>query len=168
MTAFTITLACVAAIAAVVAVLALLALRHSRREAAGEAARVRERLEALESRLDAPATEPVVRPAHEYVITRLGELEPTPPPSAVPVRVTAPGFADAVLRETVVQTAALVHGVRRALAPEARNRIRFEMRRELKRSRKARKDEVREALRQYRARHRAEDPHGAAGREGAA
>ena len=66
-----------------------------------------------------PAAEP------EYVITHLGEPEPEPEP--VPT-VAAPVFADIVLRETVVQAASLVHGVRRALAPETRNRIRFEMR----------------------------------------
>ena len=62
----------------------------------------------------------------------------------------------AVVRETVVQTASLVQGLRRALAPETRNRIRFEMKRELKRTRKARKVELKEALREYRARHRAD------------
>jgi hypothetical protein len=159
MTALTICLATVAAIAAVVAVLALVALRRSRREAAREAAALRERLDAVEQSLRAPVREPVARPEHEYVITHLGEQEPGAgldrrfdPPA--PVRLTAPAFADAVLRETVVQTASLVHGVRRALAPETRNRIRFEMRREVKRSRKARKAEVKEALREYRARNR--------------
>jgi hypothetical protein len=156
MTALTISLACAAVIAAVVAVLALVALRRSRRESAREAAALRERLEAVESRMGAPAPGPTARTEHEYVITHLGELEPAREEAPVPVRLTAPAFADAVLRESVVQTAALVQGVRRALAPEARNRIRFEMRREVKRSRRARKVEVREALREYRARHRAE------------
>ena len=68
----------------------------------------------------------------------------------------APGlFADIVLRETVVQTASLFHGVRRALSPENRNRIRFEMRREVKRSRKQRRADLRAARREWEARQRA-------------
>jgi hypothetical protein len=41
--------------------------------------------------------------------------------------------------ESVVKVAALAHGVRRALSPQSRNRIRFEMRREVKRSRRERR-----------------------------
>jgi hypothetical protein len=157
MTALVILLACVAAAAAVTATVALLALRRARQESARERAALGERVEALESRLREPAPAPVARAEHEFVITRLGEPEEAATPAvgpAVQVRLPAPAFADAVLRETVVQTASLVHGVRRALAPETRNRIRFEMRREVKRSRKARKAEVKEALREYRARNR--------------
>ena len=64
-------------------------------------------------------------------------------------------FADVLLREGVVQSASLLHGLRRALSPEVRNRIRFEMRREVKRARKARRVEQREALRDWQARRRA-------------
>jgi len=156
MTAIKICLAGAAAIAAVVAVLALVALGRARGEAARETAELRERLDAVEQGLRAPVEAPAGRADEEYVITRLGELEPLPDEAAVPVRLAPPAFADAVLRETVVQTAALVQGVRRALAPETRNRIRFEMRREVKRSRKVRKAEVKEALREYRARRRAD------------
>lgn len=56
-------------------------------------------------------------------------------------------FADLVLRETVVKGASFVHGVRRALAPETRNRIRFEMRQEVKRSRKQRRTDRKAARR---------------------
>ena len=100
--------------------------------------------------LDAPS-----RPQQpEYVITQLGEPEPEAEVEAVPT--VAPGlFADIVLRETVVQTASLFHGVRRALSPENRNRIRFEMRREVKRSRKQRRADLREARRDWEARQRA-------------
>ena len=52
----------------------------------------------------------------EFVITHLGEDEPEPERAPVKVSLTGPAFADAVVRETVVQTASLVHGVRRALA----------------------------------------------------
>jgi hypothetical protein len=161
MTALTILLACVAVIAAIVAVVALVALRRARGAATREAAMLRERVDAMEAQLRthaAASTARAARAEQEYVITRLGELEPVRDEAPVPVSLTTPAFADAVLRETVVQTAALVQGVRRALAPETRNRIRFEMKRELKRARKSRKVEVKEALREYRARHRAETP----------
>lgn len=161
MTALTILLACVAAIAAVVAVVALVAHRRTRLASVRETAALRERLDAVEAGLDGldparPGATSVVRAEHEYVITHLGEMESAQGEPPVPVRLSAPAFADAVLRETVVQTASLVQGLRRALAAETRNRIRFEMRREVKRARKARKAEVKEALREYRARHRAE------------
>ena len=65
------------------------------------------------------------------------------------------GAADLVLRESVVKAAALAYGVRRGLAPANRNRIWFEMRREVKRARKERKAEEREAIREWRARQRA-------------
>ncbi len=101
--------------------------------------------------LDAPEA---ARAPTEYVITHLGEVEPEPEVEAAPA--VAPGlFADIVLRETVVQTASLFHGVRRALSPENRNRIRFEMRREVKRSRKQRRADIREARREWEARQRA-------------
>jgi hypothetical protein len=135
--------------------------RAQRRVDAAEtaAADLRARLDALERRLE-ERTAPSARTEREYVITSLGEpgAADRPPVPALP----APAFADAVLRDTVVHAAALLHGVRRGLSPEVRNRIRFEMKREVKRSRKARKAEVREALREYRARHRADLPEGPA------
>ena len=51
--------------------------------------------------------------------------------------------------------ASLAAGVRRALAPEHLNRVRFEMRREVKRARKQRRADLRQAKRQYDARDRA-------------
>ncbi|MFT4082288.1 MAG: hypothetical protein QM638_06855, partial [Nocardioides sp.] len=92
-----------------------------------------------------------------YVITSLGAVEPAPAGDRAAVQLRAPAFADAVLRDAAVHTAAWAHGVRRAFSPAVRNRAWFEMRQELKRARKARKVEVREALREYRARHRAGD-----------
>ncbi len=59
-----------------------------------------------------------------------------------------------MLRETVVKAASLAHGVRRALSPESRNRIRFEVRREVRRSRKQRRSDLREARRDWEARQR--------------
>jgi hypothetical protein len=90
--------------------------------------------------------------APEFVITRIGEPEPEPEP--VPT-VAAPVFADLLLKESVVQTASLFHGLRRALSAETRNRIRFHMRQEVKRSRKQRRTELREVRREWAARQRA-------------
>ena len=92
--------------------------------------------------------------APEYVITRVGEPEPEPEPQPVPT-VPGPVFADLLLKETVVQTASLFQGLRRALSPETRNRIRFHMRQEVKRSRKQRRAELREVRREWAARQRA-------------
>ncbi|WP_182526662.1 hypothetical protein [Nocardioides dongkuii] len=115
-------------------------------EARAETAVLRERLDALELRsAPVPRPEPVDQ---EFVITRLGEPEPVAPAPTVEGRL----FADLVLRESVVQAASLAHGVRRALAPEVRNRIRFEMRREVKLARKRRRAELREAKRAWQTR----------------
>ncbi len=159
-------LAVVAVAAIVAALLAMAAARRSRTsladaqrqqaDSAIESAALHDRVGELERRLARPA------PATpEFVITHLGEPDDAdrddrlPAPTETRVTLTAPAFADAVLRETALHTVAFVHGVRRALAAETRHRIRFEMKRELKRSRKARKLEVKTALREYRARQRA-------------
>ena len=92
---------------------------------------------------------PVLVEDREFVITELGRermLVPGLPP--VP-------FVDTLLRESLVRTASLAAGLRRALSPEVRNRIRFEMRREVKRSRKQRKADLRRARRELEARERA-------------
>lgn len=139
------------------------------------ALRLSGRIERLEARL-ATSSDPIGRPesaierpsgsldarepaheATEYVITHVGDREPDLEDrelEAVPT--VAPGqFADIVLRETVIKSASLFHGVRRALSAENRNRIRFEMRREVKRSRKQRRADIREARREWEARQRA-------------
>jgi hypothetical protein len=89
---------------------------------------------------------------HEFRITDLGREKPLLP--AVP-GLPAPVFIDTVLRESLVRTASLAAGLRHALAPEVRNRIRFEMKREVKRSRKQRKADLRQARRELHARQRA-------------
>ena len=112
---------------------------------------LRDRLAELEQRLT--RAEPPRQPT-EFVITDLGRPVADPAPPAPPVGSAL--FADLVLRETVVKAASLAHGVRRALAPENRNRIRFEMKREVKRARKQRRVDTREARREWEARQRAE------------
>ena len=116
----------------------------------------------VEALARAAAPQHVTRDDREFVITRLGDepaadtgdraaVERVQPAPTVPARM----FADLVLRESVVRGATLVAGVRRALAPETRNRIRFEYKREVKRSRKHRREETREAIAFYRAHQRA-------------
>ena len=132
--------------------------------ARAEAASLREQVADIERRLSAPATpERTGDDRAEYVITHLGELELEPRRWAEgeaeggATQIDRVLFADLVLRETVVKAASLGHGLRRALAPEVRNRIRFEMRREVKRARKQRRTDLRVARRDLAARQRAED-----------
>jgi hypothetical protein len=130
-----------AALAAVLALVALglgVALRRARTRAAGAVAAVEElrgRLDQLEHRVRQPPASAADQP--EFVITHLGEDEPAPTPTGDALGSAL--FADIVLRETVVKAAGLAHGVRRALDPETLHRIRFEVRREVKRARKQRR-----------------------------
>ena len=55
----------------------------------------------------------------------------------------------------MVKAASLAHGVRRGLAPAHRNRIRFEMKQEVRRARKQRRADLKAAQRDLRARQRA-------------
>jgi hypothetical protein len=87
----------------------------------------------------------------EFVITDLGQEQPPPEP----VRLDGPAFADLVVKEAVVKAASLAHGVRRGLAPATRNRIRFEMKQEVRRARKQRRADLKAAQRDLRARQRA-------------
>jgi hypothetical protein len=93
----------------------------------------------------------------EYRITALGERRGRGPLALVPT-VPGPQFVDTMLRESLIRTASIAAGLRRALAPEVRNRIRFEMKREVKRSRKQRKADVKQARREWGARQRAVIP----------
>ena len=151
----------------------LVVVRRTRRQLAAtrrETAELRSRIEGLSAQMAeqmarlrthrAPSRWPANRPPDstsptapaEYVITAIG-TEPDPGPG--PERIDGRLFADIVLREAVVRAASLAHGVRRALAPETRNRIRFEMRREVKRSRKQRRADLKAARRDWEASQRA-------------
>jgi hypothetical protein len=94
---------------------------------------------------------------NEYRITAVGERRGGGPLALVP-HVPGPQFVDTMLRESLIRTASIAAGLRRALAPEVRNRIRFEMKRELKRSRKQRKTDLKQARREWEARQRAAIP----------
>ena len=151
------------ALAVTLLVLVLLARRAANRSARelaatrAEAQELAQRLEAIEESLERPET--ARQPDGEspsYVITHLGDEEPDPVPVAG--RIDGKLFADIVARESVIKVAGLAAGLRRALAPEVRNRIRFEMRREVLRARKQRRAELKAALRDFRARERADLP----------
>jgi len=154
--AVVVTVACVVLLSAVTAYSLARARSGTRRElvaARADGLALRAQVEELERRMPAaPATTTPVATEHEYVITRLGE---EPPPQPAPT-VAAPLFADLVLRESVVQAASLAAGVRRALAPEMRNKMRFEMRREVKRARTQRRADAKQARREWEAHRRAE------------
>jgi hypothetical protein len=138
--------------------LALLAARRARR-AETLAAGLAERVALLESpATDAPETDAAESAA--YVIT---DLEPRhiDRDEHVPVAVPIDGrlFADIVARETVVRAASWTAGLRRALAPETRNRIRFHVRQETRQAGRERRAETKQALREFRARERAAGAH---------
>ena len=102
----------------------------------------------------------------EFVITSLGvstgadERVPTPGAGVATRTSRLPALIEEspLARELVIHAASFVHGVRRAVAPDTILKVRAEMKRELKRARKARKAEMKAALREYRARHRADVP----------
>lgn len=148
----------------VVAVVALLvAVRAQRRAARADAAAAA--LAARVSLLESPATDAPRATADDadvstYLITSIDrarpEQAPQQAPRQVPVAQPIDGrlFADIVVRETVVKAASWTHGLRRALSPEARNRIRFEVRQGTRRAGRERRAEMKQALREFRARER--------------
>jgi hypothetical protein len=148
--------------ALVVALLALLLTVQAHRRAARAEAlaeSLAQRVEVLETPV-AEASRPAagqasdVREADAFVITEVGAPGTH---EAVPVAQDIDGrlFADIVARETVVKAASWTAGLRRALAAESRNRIRFAMRQETRRAGRERRSEMRQALREFRARERA-------------
>ncbi len=157
-----VSLAAVLVVVALVVLTALSAVRRAAARAEQSAAAahalsddLRAQVGAIEQRLGAQA-DPDGRARadeQEYVITRLGDLDAEAEVDGAPT-VPGPLFADLVLRESVVQAASLAAGLRRALAPAHLNRVRFEMRREIKRARKQRRADLRQARREFEARGR--------------
>ena len=152
------------AVALLLLVICLLLWRSTR----GLGARIDELERATATQVASPsrATEPTEVDPSPYVIYGLDETRAstgTGVPSrtgshAAPVvtaKIDGTVFADIVARETVIRTASLAHGLRRALSAETRNRIRFEMKREVKRSRKQRRADLKAAHRDLQARARA-------------
>lgn len=111
----------------------------------------------LRARLEELTAGPVALGDQAYVITdagrRLDEVVVPEDQVAVPDRLVF----SATMGEPLVKVAAFGHGVRRALSPESRNRIWFEMRREVRAARKRRRRLVREYLRDVRSDERAQE-----------
>lgn len=150
----------VAVVVLLVVALLLVRAARGRRRLEDQLAASREELAAVQRRLDALARQVEPRPvvgAAEYVITTAGEPEPEDlaPAAAAPVPVSGRQFASMAVGESLVTIFSFGHGVRRALSAENRNRIGFEMRREVRRSRKERKRVEKQARRHLRATGRA-------------
>jgi hypothetical protein len=115
---------------------------------------LRQRLETLEERAvtlerdSAELTRTFAGENASYLITDAGLEKPQP---NVPDRVVL----SATLGEPLVKVVAFGHGLARALSPESRNRIWFEMKREVRRARKQRRRETKQAWRAMRADQRA-------------
>jgi hypothetical protein len=143
-------LALVCLVLLVVVLVVVLGVRAGTQRTAAELDSLTTRLDDLERpRAETSAAASVSAPA-EFVITDLGQARPVP--ERTPVDGVA--FADTVLKETVVKAASLAHGVRRGLAPATRNRIRFEMRQEVRRARKQRRADLKAAQRDVHSRQR--------------
>jgi hypothetical protein len=145
------------AVALVALVVALLAHRRARR-AETLAASLSEGV-AVPSAPAAQAPPVAESDAAAFVITQVGGPHQDDATSAGSVPLPRPIdgrlFTDIVARETVVRAAGWTHGLRRALSPETRNRIRFEVRQETRRAARGRRAEMKQALREFRARERA-------------
>jgi hypothetical protein len=146
-------------------VLAVRSGRRSRAELQHQLVAAREDVLALTDRLEAVAAEVVQarRIAEEQVARKELASFVITGVVAEPDGVTTPREAQLVhaieagtphwvpakpLREALVRTVALGHGVRRALSPDKRDRILLEMRAEVRRSRRQRKAEMK-AVRKY-------------------
>jgi hypothetical protein len=135
-----------------VLVLLLRSRAESRRDLAAaraETEELRARLDALSQRLEETSSAMVTRDEATFVITDAGGTDVTP-------NVADSVVLTAALGEPLVKVVAFGHGLRRALSAESRNRIRFEMRREVRSSRKRRRREIKEHLRRARAAERAD------------
>lgn len=111
----------------------------------------------LRARLD--LLEAAVRPGHSHDHVRpvdsddyvVPEVLPGDAGDDLPVDRPVPDqlVLSATLGEPLVKAAALGHGLRRALSAQARNRIWFEVRREVRRSRKQRRADMKAAYRHF-------------------
>ena len=117
-------------------------------EAQAETAELRNRLDALTEQLERQSSSMIRVDDPAYVITDAGEPRPEP-------NVANAVVLSATVGEPLVKVVAFGHGVRRALSAESRNRSWFEMRREVRRARKQRRREMKEAYRRMQAEERA-------------
>lgn len=118
-------------------------LRQELTQAQAQTQELRERLDSCVQDLE-QVTRTFADERGAYLITDAG-LEKAEP------NVSDRLVLSTTLGEPLVKVVALGHGLARALSPESRNRIRFEVRREVRRARKQRRRETKEAWRQVRA-----------------
>ncbi len=150
--ALLVTAAAVVGVALVVVLGVLLVVLSGRRRLAAELAESRGRLEELDRRLEslqAPPSAPPVHAEREYLITSVGGPTEVEPPAE---QISAQQFASLAFGESLVRLLSFGYGVRRALSAESRNRIRFQMRQQVKASRRQRRRDLREARRTLRNR----------------
>jgi hypothetical protein len=136
-------------------VVLVLRSRTSRRKLAtallaaqAETAELRGRLDAISDQLERQSSTMIRVDDPDFVITDAGD--PASPPN-ISDRVVL----SAAVGEPLVKVVAFGHGVRRALSAESRNRIWFEMRREVRRARKQRRREMKDLWRQAQSEERA-------------
>ena len=98
------------------------------------------------------------RASREFVITSLpgkalstALTSPEPTDAPDPEHLSAGEFASVAVGESLVRLISIGYGVRRALTAENRNRIRFAMRQEVRRARRQRRHDLKEARRHLRA-----------------
>lgn len=124
---------------------------ESRRELAAaqaETADLRARLDRLSEKLESQSTTMIRVDDPAYVITDAGSPPREP---NVPDRVVL----TATVGEPLVKVVAFGHGLARALSAESRNRIWFEVRREVRRARKQRRREMKDTWRRTQTEDRA-------------
>lgn len=146
-----------AAVLLVVLLAVLVSTRRARRRTEAALAASRAEIAALQERLDALAAPPPAPPVSrhradepEFVITTAGSRPADEVEVSAPPAVDARQFASVAVGESLVRLVSLGYGVRRALSAENRNRIAFEVRREVRRSRKDRRRELRDLRRRLR------------------
>jgi len=161
-TALVAALAALAGAAAALLVVAVVAVRRRGARADLEAllTEARQEIDALHDRVEEltprpapPATDRPELDRADFVITHVGEPGSDEDARGVPVPDRL--VLSATLGEPLVKVVAFSHGVRRALSAESRNRIWFEMRREVRASRRRRRQLRKHLEREYRARLRA-------------
>ncbi len=117
-------------------------------ESQAETAELRARLDALSQQIERQSSSMIRVDDPAYVITDAGAPRPEP---TVADRVVL----TATVGEPLVKMVAFGHGMRRALSAESRNRIWFEMRREVRAARRRRRHENKAFVREARAAQRA-------------
>ncbi len=141
-------------------VVALVSGARGRRRLEAELAAARADVDGLRSQVDdlarvVPPATPAehAAPGREYVITSISDQTGGAVVAVPPAReLTGREFVTVAAGESLVRVVSLAHGVRRALSAENRNRIRFEIRREVKRSRRQRRRDLKDARRHLRSR----------------